>query len=66
MPTFYADEDFPGPAVTALQALGYVFGLGAPWSEYRPRPRRRGPPYRFRSKVFCRLTASSRHSNMRP
>src|SRR5580704_10799039 len=23
MPTFYADEDFPGPLVTALRALGY-------------------------------------------
>ncbi len=23
MPTFYADEDFPGPAVTALRARGY-------------------------------------------
>ena len=23
MPTFYADEDFPGPAVAALRALGY-------------------------------------------
>ncbi len=23
MPTFYADEDFPGPVVRALRALGY-------------------------------------------